>query len=91
MEKPKRGNFTFSTGMCRGILREEAYNKAIQEYRHWKLMQRYKMFKIYHSGVLVDEIKSLYKKDVFDYIKDNLIEKNGVKLKLKDFKVEYKP
>lgn len=88
MEKPKRGDYTFSAGLCRGILREEAYNKAMQDYRHYTIMQKYKTYKIYHLGKQIEEIKCLYKKDVYDYIRENLLDKNCVKLKLKDFKVE---
>lgn len=87
MEKPKRGSFTFSTGMCRGILREEAYNKAMAEYRHWKISQRYSPYQIYHKGEFVEEIRFLYKKDAWEYIRENLLIKGNNKFKLKDFKV----
>lgn len=87
MEKPKRSNFTFSTGLCRGILREEEYNKAMAEYRHWKINQRYLPYKIYYKDDFVEEIKFLYKKDAWDYIRENLLVQGKNKYKLKDFTV----
>ena len=81
MEKPKRNNFNFSEGVC------IAYDKAMAEYRHWKICQRYSPYQIFHKGVFVEEIRFLYKKNAWEYIRENLLEKGHKKLKLKDFRV----
>jgi hypothetical protein len=44
-------------------------------------------YRIYYKGDFVEEIKFLYKKDAWDYIRENLLVQGKNKYKLKDFTV----
>ena len=58
IKKPQRSDFDFSLTfikLCRRV-EEKAYEKAMDEYLHYKMMSRYKPFQIFYKGVMMEEI-----------------------------------